>query len=496
MSVDRVAVPSEPFKSSILIVDDAPAGREAMEALLFSPAYDLHLASSGAEALAMAAKLRPDLILLDVMMPGMDGFEVCRRLRADPDLAHIPIILVTALDDRSSRLQGINSGADDFVSKPFDSTELRARVRTITRLNRYRRLLEERARFEWVVDRAEDGYLLLNGDTILYANQKAQLLLGLDGVDIRASQPSFLATAQRHFRCEPQELWANWPKIKSGDRSAALLLVAPETAQSAATFMEVSLHDIAASDQHGQLVRLRNITAEKTTVRDMWSFHTMVMHKLNTPMHMMMGSIELLTLSSPQNMSRQEVVELVEAASAGAQRIVDAVSDVLQFASTPSLVSHIGEHFCMDDLAPLVTDVSAHLDLKAVALDMDVARGVCLPLSQQAMESILFELLENSKKFHPTHTPALTIAATATAGCVTLSVRDDGIHLSPEQLGRVWLPYYQGERYFTGEVPGMGLGLSVVASLVWEVGGECHIANRMDSPGVIVYLRFPISADG
>jgi len=486
---------SELFKSSILIVDDAPAGRETMEALLFSPAYDLHLASSGVEALAMAAELRPDLILLDVMMPGMDGFEVCRRLRADPDLAHIPIILVTALDDRPSRLQGINSGADDFVSKPFDSTELRARVRTITRLNRYRRLLEERSRFEWVVEQAEDGYLLLNGDTILYANQKAQLLLGLEGVDIRASQPSFLATVQRSFRCEPQELWAKWPQIEIDDRAAVLLLVAPETALSAATFLEMSLYSAALSDQHGQLIRLRNVTAEKSTVRDMWSFHTMVMHKLNTPMHMMMGSMDLLTLNSLENMSAQDVVELVEAASSGVQRIVEAVSDVLQFANTSSLVSRIGEHFCMDDLPALVAGVSTHLGLEAVELDMSVPRGICLPLSQQVVEPIFFELLENSKKFHPTHTPTLTITATSAPGCVTLSVQDDGIHLSPEQLGRVWLPYYQGERYFTGEVPGMGLGLAVVASLVWEVGGECHIANRIGTPGVVVRLQFPIAAD-
>jgi putative two-component system response regulator len=78
----------------------------------------------------------PDLILLDVMMPGMDGFEVCRRLRADSVLGEVPILMITALDDRSSRLQGIQAGADDFITKPIDSVELLARVQGITRLNR------------------------------------------------------------------------------------------------------------------------------------------------------------------------------------------------------------------------------------------------------------------------------------------------------------------------------------------------------------------------
>jgi DNA-binding response OmpR family regulator/nitrogen-specific signal transduction histidine kinase len=127
--------------STILIVDDERIGRDTLEALLVGQNYDLAFASDGAEALTRAAELTPDLILLDVMMPGMDGFEVCQRLRADPLLADVPIIMVTALDDRDSRLRGIEAGADDFVSKPFDRVELRARVRTITRLNRYRQLL-------------------------------------------------------------------------------------------------------------------------------------------------------------------------------------------------------------------------------------------------------------------------------------------------------------------------------------------------------------------
>ncbi|MBI5800616.1 MAG: response regulator, partial [Verrucomicrobia bacterium] len=100
--------------------------------------------TNGPDALARAAELQPDLILLDVMMPGMDGFAVCERLRATSALAEVPILLVTALDDRDSRLRGIEVGADDFITKPFDRGELRARVRALLRLNRYRKLLETR----------------------------------------------------------------------------------------------------------------------------------------------------------------------------------------------------------------------------------------------------------------------------------------------------------------------------------------------------------------
>ncbi len=130
--------------STILIVDDDPANYKTLEGLLRSPNYRILQAASGPAALEKAAAERPDVILLDIMMPGMDGFEVCRRLRADTLLAEVPIIMVTALSDRESRLRGIEAGADDFVTKPIDRIDLRARVRTITRLNRYRRLLDER----------------------------------------------------------------------------------------------------------------------------------------------------------------------------------------------------------------------------------------------------------------------------------------------------------------------------------------------------------------
>lgn len=129
-------------KSIILIVDDESVSRYTVEVLLESEGYTLVFAENGPEALEKAVQLVPDLMLLDVMMPGMDGFQVCQALRANPRLAELPIVMVTALDDRESRLRGIEVGADDFMTKPFDRAELRARIRTITRLNRYRRLVE------------------------------------------------------------------------------------------------------------------------------------------------------------------------------------------------------------------------------------------------------------------------------------------------------------------------------------------------------------------
>lgn len=132
----------------ILIIDDDPTVRIALEALLASEPYVLVFAENGKTGLEKAALLHPDAILLDVMMPGMDGFEVCHALRANKDLSEVPILFITTLDDRESRLKGIESGADDYLAKPFDRLELLARLRSITRLNRYRKIAEARQKLE------------------------------------------------------------------------------------------------------------------------------------------------------------------------------------------------------------------------------------------------------------------------------------------------------------------------------------------------------------
>jgi signal transduction histidine kinase len=124
----------ENAKSQILIVDDEPSARDALEALLFREGYDLAFATSGQEALARLNDLTPDVILLDVMMPGMDGFEVCQRIKANERWRHIPVILVTALDSRDDLVRGLDAGADEFLSKPVNGPELRARVRSMLRI--------------------------------------------------------------------------------------------------------------------------------------------------------------------------------------------------------------------------------------------------------------------------------------------------------------------------------------------------------------------------
>ena len=118
----------------ILVVDDGPLNVKLLVDLLGAKGYRTSSATSGAQALAMLQSEPPDLVLLDVMMPGMSGYEVCRAIRADPARAMLPVVLVTALDPAQERAKGLDAGADDFLSKPVSPAELLARVRSLLRI--------------------------------------------------------------------------------------------------------------------------------------------------------------------------------------------------------------------------------------------------------------------------------------------------------------------------------------------------------------------------
>jgi len=121
----------------ILVVDDEDRNRRLLVAMIEAEGYTAPEAADGAQALELARQSPPDIVLLDIMMPGMDGYEVARALKADAATMAIPVVMVTALDDRESRLRGLEAGAEEFVTKPVDRNELRIRVRNLLRLKEF-----------------------------------------------------------------------------------------------------------------------------------------------------------------------------------------------------------------------------------------------------------------------------------------------------------------------------------------------------------------------
>ncbi len=487
------------YNSTILIVDDNPLERKILEGLLRNQHYRLIFAGNGQEALERASELVPDLIILDVIMPDIDGFEVCRRLRADPLLIDVPVIMVTTLEDRNSRLKGIKAGADDFVLKPFDHDELLTRVKTITKLNRFRRLQEERSKFEWVVEEADDGYLIISySGVIRYANQQARQYLNISLDENEVPEKSFKEIIKEQYRFEPAEAWEEglWPK-NNDIKQAPRYLVRPESLMAQSFWIQVDTLHVGLSTklESDGVVRLRDVTSQMALHRDVWQFQSMINHKLRTPLMRMLGGMEMLA-NHTSKLSAEEISRLASRAFESVKTLRSEIDAIVRYMAAPSLSKRGTESgFELSRLKPIVAEIGAGLGLEEIVMSFQDGLEVGLErlsITTQALESILQEVLENAKKFHPKQSPAVSINAFQTGNeIVCIQITDNGLTLSPEQLTQVWTPYYQGEKYFTGQVEGMGLGLSMVALLIWNTGGSCRIYNRADGPGVVVELEIP-----
>ena len=205
----------------VLVVDDIAANLRLLEVKLLNEYYQVAVAASGPEALSIAARWMPDVVLLDVMMPGMDGYEVCRRLKAQPLTAHVPVVMVTALTDQVERVRALDAGADDFLSKPVDDAMLFARLRALLRVKQVTdawRLRSETAR--------ELGFEPKAGPPAGVAGARALI------VDAEAAETEHLASVLRTEGIEVAgclDATEAWGALMEGGHDVVLLSLSLDT---------------------------------------------------------------------------------------------------------------------------------------------------------------------------------------------------------------------------------------------------------------------------
>jgi CheY-like chemotaxis protein len=492
--------------SKVLIIDDDITIRRTLKLLLKPEGYIVSTASNGEEGLDKAKQILPDLILLDVMMLDMSGFDVCQLLREDAILIDVPIILITGLDDRQARLKGAKVGADDFITKPFDPIQLLARIRTITRLNRYRRRLDEQEKFSWVVENSNNAYLMLDdNDCIQYANAMARLYLGLsapDTRDLKNHYPKnlyFLEQVKQYYRCEPEEAWRHWEKRHASKKiDNKRYLVRAETADAKAFWLQVD--NVRLPSGQTGLVRLHDITEEMQKSREQKRFQTLISHKLRTPL-IDMSALQVLQRLLKKTDVDASIMELLDVALQNSSRLQKQILDILHYveiANKKEVEKKSYDAGCdLMALIDIMNDIAEILEIHPPNIHLshalaDIKKGdMYLHLDAADVRCIFEKLLSNSQKFHPKLSPLIDINIQIEKNMLQFCVSDDGQHLAPDELHKLWQPYYQSEKYFTGEIAGMGLGLSTVAMLVWNVGGEYTLCNRKDKVGLSVSVSMP-----
>jgi PAS domain S-box-containing protein len=495
----------------ILIVDDEEANRITLEAVLSrEPAYALHFATNGAEACIIAEKIVPDLVLLDVMMPDMDGFAVCRHLRANPLLSPVPIIMLTALNDQSSRIAGIEAGADDFISKPCPFDELRARVRTITRLNRFRGIAEQRARFERLFAITPSAIVIVSPDGVISAvnDLAASLLaplapspvenrsvyLGLPD-DAAARLAEIIGTTCRDDTAPPASEFS----LAFSGCDRVFSVKSTRLDENGRIFALLVLHDITAEVRaREELVTLntrldalvRDRTARLETANELLlSYTAFVSHDLRSPLSVIRGYLSMLGDGGMP--VSPEVKSMIDEALVASGMMEDMIANILTMASDD-------HHARLPDAAidprPVIEKLAWKLASFVPKPRPKITVGP-LPLifaSAPLVERVFYNLIGNAIKYASKDRPiVIEIGSTSTETGTAIHVRDNGVGFDSAHAEKLFKSFSRLPG--SESCDGLGLGLSLVSRLIGAHHGRIWAHGR-PGEGATFYVEFKQTA--
>jgi len=483
--------------ATVLVVDDEPRALALLRNVIEPEGHGILTAQDGAAALALATRERPDVILLDVMMPGQDGFEVCRRLRATPELATVPILLLTALDDRESRLRGLEAGADDFLTKPFDAVELRLRLRTILRLNRYRRLYEESSRYEAAIRHSAEGIVLAELDgTIVLRNAAFERLVE----PAHRQLPNFFdyfdpADAGRlHPHNGPSAV------LRATELPLRYGYAAPTTVEITADLVPWERRTVAQ-------FHLRDLTEKKSLesqllrsqrIELLGQLSSSVVHDMNNILAAIGGSAGLIELDPTHANTPRHLTNIRTAVQRGAAML----RQLLLFArGSDGPLEHLHPGEIAGEVAALVREsfggsyvvtFQTEPDLPAIAGDVTQIHQVLMNLCVNARDAMPdggdLEIRVHRRVVPPAATAALGPDARA-GDYVVLTVRDQGSGIPAHVQARLFDPFFTTKP----KGKGTGLGLATVLRLMRRHGGFVALETEVGR-GTAFHCHFPPAA--
>ena len=523
--------------SRILVVDDNVENLSFLGRLLGKRGCHVDKATNGMDALEMAASYPPDLILLDIQMPGIDGFEVCKRLKEDNKLSFIPVIFLSGLNDLDAKMRAFRCGGVDFLSKPFDLEEILIRVQThlrIVRVEHLKREIEVRKAAEAEVRRLNDELevrvrqrtqeLITVNDqlrkfhrsiehspvsvvitdrkgTIEYVNPKFTEATGYTVEDVMGKNPRML-----NARKQPPEFYRNlWKTIEAGDIWQGEFCNKKKTGE---LYWESAAISPIRNDQ-GEITHYvavkEDITGRKRTAEEMSKaretaeiankaksvFLANMSHEIRTPLNAILGYTQILQGDSVLTASQKKTLGII---SRSGEHLLALINDILEMSKIEAGQKTLQPKTF--DVHALLQDIEAMFQVrtnaKGITLDVlvgeDVPRIICA--DEGKIRQVVINLLGNAVKFTDRGGMIVrmnTFKKDAQGQQLQIEVQDTGTGIPEHELSRIFNPFEQATST-TISREGTGLGLTISREFVKLMGGELSVQSQLGKGSTFTFV--------
>jgi PAS domain S-box-containing protein len=493
----------------IVLADDNADMRQYLRELL-EPHYTVEAVADGAAALQAMRRERPALLLSDVMMPNVDGFALLRQVRAERDLANLPVILLSARAGEDARVEGLDAGADDYLVKPFSSRELLARVGALLERSRVLAAIADRnAQFETLLGQAPLGIYLIDADfKISEVNPTARPvfgdvpdLIGSDFEDVmRRLWPK--AYAEEIVRLFRHTLTSGEPYLSSEHAQLRI-------DRAGAEYYEWQIHRIRLPDgRHGVVCYFRNISAQVATRKGLLrqqqeleaadrqknEFLAMLAHELRNPLAPIRNSSEVLARTLHGDPHAAKAVARIERQVTHLARLVDDLLDVSRI-TRGRIELRRQAVFLHELVARALETVDPLLQQKRHKLSLiSSRRPLLIDGDPERLVQCVANVLTNAAKYTDAE-GEIRVESREEGQFAVLSISDNGMGIAAELLPRVFDLFVQGERTLDRAHGGLGIGLSIVKRVLQLHGGMVTVSSAGAAQGSTFEMRLPLCTD-